>query len=67
MTATEAPFLLTREQAVERYGIPMRTLVRLYRRNRDFPIVRIGRSVRIHRVKADEWFTERISIGVDMD
>lgn len=67
MTATEAPFLLTREQAVERYGIPMRTLVRMYQRNRDFPIVRIGRSVRIHRVKADEWFTERISIGVDMD
>ena len=67
MTATEAPFLLTREQAVERYGIPLRTLVRLYQRNRDFPIVRIGRSVRIHRVKADEWFTERISIGVDMD
>lgn len=65
MTATEAPFLLTREQAVERYGIPMRTLVRLYQRYRDFPIVRVGRSVMVHREKADDWFTERIGIGVD--
>lgn len=62
---SETPFLLTREQAVERYGIPMRTLVRIYQRNRDFPLVRVGRSVMIHREKADEWFTERIQIGVD--
>lgn len=59
-----APFLLTREQAVKRYGIPMRTLVRLYQRNRDFPLVRVGRSVMIHRERADQWFTERVGEGV---
>lgn len=65
MEARDAPYLLTREQAVIRYGIPLRTLVRLYQRNRDFPLVRIGRSVMIHREKADEWFTEHIHVGVD--
>lgn len=54
MEARDAPFLLTREQAVKRYGIPLRTLVRLYQRNRDFPLIRIGRSVMIHRERADE-------------
>lgn len=67
MEKTELRFLLTREQAVERYGIPMRTLVQLYRCHSDFPVVRIGRSVRIHREKADEWFTNHIQIGVDVD
>lgn len=61
----ETPYLLTREQAVARYGIPMRTLVRLYQRHRDFPLVRIGRSVMIHRDKADEWFTDHIQAGID--
>ena len=58
----DAPFLLTREQAEKRYGIPIRTLVRLYQRNTDFPLVRIGRKVMIHRERADAWFTEHASI-----
>lgn len=65
MEAREEPFLLTRKQAEKRYGIPIRTLVRLYQRNRDFPLVRIGRNVMIHREKADEWFTEHIQVGVE--
>lgn len=65
MEAREEPFLLTREQAVKRYGIPLRTLVRLYQRNRDFPLIRIGRSVMIHREMADAWFTEHIQTGVE--
>lgn len=59
------PYLLTREQATERYGISVRTLVRVYTANDDFPVVRIGRSVMIHRDKADRWFDERAGYGVD--
>lgn len=66
MAQEEAPFLLTREQAVERYGIPMRTLTRLYRVNKDFPVVRIGHTVKIHRDKADEWFTRHVQLGIEM-
>lgn len=65
MAAADAPYLLTREEAVARYGIPMRTLVRVYQCNKDFPVVRVGRSMRIHREKADEWFTERIRTEID--
>lgn len=65
MEARDAPFLLTREQATKRYGIPLRTLVRLYQRNRDFPLIRIGRSVMIHRERADAWFTAHIQTCVE--
>ena len=53
-------YLLSREEAVERYGIPLRTLVRIYQRHKDFPIVRSGRTVKIHRDKADKWFDEHV-------
>ena len=62
-----APFLLTRQEAAERYGISLRQLDKLYRRNPDFPALRIGNSVRIHRERADDWFTESIGTTIDVD
>ena len=53
----DAPYLLTRKAAARRYGMSVRTLEEFYRRNPDFPIVRLGpRNVKIHRVQADRWF-----------
>lgn len=52
----EESYLLTRQEAARRYRISVRTLDNLYRRYSDFPIIRMGRRVLIHRAKADEWF-----------
>lgn len=54
------PYLLTRKQAAERYGISLRQLEELYRRHPDFPVLRAGRKVLIHREQADKWFTDWI-------
>ena len=57
---SEAPYLLTRKAAAERYSISLRQLDELYRRNRDFPVLRIGHKVLIHRDMADQYFSDRV-------
>ena len=56
----DAPYLLSRKEAAQRYGISLRTLNKLYKQFRDFPVIRQGRKVLIHRERADAWFTEWI-------
>ena len=53
-------YLMTRSEAAKRYGISLRMLDSIYKRYKDFPIVRTGRKVLIHREAADKWFTEAI-------
>ena len=53
----EVRYLLTRKEAAERYNISLRQLDALMKRNQDFPVVRIGGRVLIHRDRADEWIT----------
>lgn len=57
---SDEPYLLTREQATQRYNIGLRTLVELYRRDPEFPVLRVGRKVLIHREGADAYFTRNI-------
>lgn len=58
--AYEAPYLLTRVQATKRYNISLRTLVELYRRDPEFPVLRVGKKVLVHRDGADDYFTRNI-------
>ena len=60
MEARTDEYLLTREQATRRYNISLRTLVELYRRDPEFPVLRVGKKVLIHREQADEYFTRNI-------
>lgn len=57
---TVAPFLLARKAACHRYSISMRELEYIYKRDPEFPIVRVGRKVLVHRDSADEYFTRYI-------
>ena len=59
--------LISREQAAARYGLPLRTIESLYRRNPDFPIVRIGWRVMIHREAADKWFADYLGGKIDLN
>ena len=63
----EAVYLLTRQEAAKRYGISLRMLDNLYRFNRDFPIIRVGHRVLIHRERADKWFTEAVGETIDTE
>ena len=56
----EAPYLLTRKNAAQRYGMSVRGLEEMYKRHPEFPIVRVGRKVLIHRDKADAFFTSYV-------
>lgn len=56
----DAPFLLTRKNAARRYGLSVRGLEEMYKRHPEFPIVRVGRKVLIHRDKADAFFTSYV-------
>lgn len=56
----DEPFLMPRNAAAVRYGLSVRGLEELYKRYPDFPIVRIGRKVMVHRERADEWFTKHL-------
>ena len=56
----EAPYLLTRKNAAARYGLSVRGLEEMYKRHPEFPIVRVGRKVLIHRDKADAFFTSHV-------
>lgn len=60
MEARTDEYLLTREQATRRYNISLRTLVELYRRDPEFPVLRVGKKVLIHRQEADKYFTRNI-------
>ena len=59
-------YLIDREQAVERYGISMRTLEALYHRYKDFPVIRVGKKVMVFREAADRWFSEWMGETVDL-
>lgn len=63
----DEPYLLDREKAADRYGMSVRNLEDLYRRHPDFPIIRRGRRVMVHRQKADEWFDNYIGDEIPMD
>lgn len=63
----EAPFLLTRKAAAQRYSISLRKLDELQRRDPEFPVLRVDRKVLIHRDKADEYFTRNIREVIETD
>ena len=65
MDRNETPYLLSREEAARRYGMSLRRLEELYRRDADFPIIRNGRTVLIHREMADQYFTARIGTALE--
>ena len=56
----DAPYLLTRSAAAYHYSLSERELDRLYRSHPEFPIIRKGRRVLIHREGADAFFTRYI-------
>lgn len=60
-TRDDTPFLLTRPEAAKRYGLSVRGLEEMYRRHPEFPLVRIGRKVLVHRDMADAFFTEYVN------
>ena len=60
MRIQDDAFLLTIEQAVERYQISERTLRKLYRIHKDFPVIRIGRRVLVEKDSTDRWFTRNL-------
>ena len=66
MLLNEAPYLLTREQAAKRYGLAQRVFDEVYRRDPEFPTLRIGKRVMVHRDKADEYFTRRIGEVIEV-
>ena len=57
MPDVNAPYLLTRKQAAERYGLSVRGLEELYYRHPEVPLDRVGRKGQGHREKADEFFS----------
>ena len=59
MSMSEA-FLIHRGEAAQRYGLSLRELEYLYKRDRSFPMVRNGRSILIVRDEADKYFRDRI-------
>lgn len=63
----EVPYLLSRSEAAARYGLSQRQFDELYRRHPDFPVLRIGRRVMVHREGADAFFTRAIRDVIDMD
>ena len=60
-------YLLNRQRAADRYGVSVRGLEDLYRKHPDFPIIRLGKKVLVHRQRADEWFDEYVGDVIDMD
>ena len=63
----EAPYLLTRKEASARYNICMSDLERLYKRDPEFPVLRVGRKVLVHRDGADEYFTRNIGEVIETE
>lgn len=56
----DEPFMLSREEAAQRYGLSLREFTKLYRSNPEFPVLHVGRRVLIHRKGADDFFTRNI-------
>lgn len=56
----ETPFLLSRYEAAKRYGISESELDRMIKGDREFPSIRRGRRVLIHRDMADAYFTRNV-------
>lgn len=56
----DTPYLLSRAAAARRYSLSERELDRLCRAHPEFPIIRKGRRVLIHRERADAFFTRYI-------
>jgi len=63
----DAPYLLTRKQATVRYNLSQRQLDNLYRRDEEFPVLRVGHKVLIHRERADAYFTRYIRDVIETD
>lgn len=60
----EAPYLLSRKAASYRYSLSECDLDRLCRSHPEFPVIRKGRRVLIHREGADAFFTRYIGDNV---
>jgi len=54
----DEPYLITKPEAARRYNLSTRTLEMLYKRYKDFPVLRVGRKVLIIRDAADRWFSD---------
>ena len=67
MNAVTDEYLLDRQKASIRYGMSIRGLEEMYKRHPDFPIIRRGKKVLVHRQRADEWFDQYIGDVIDMD
>lgn len=52
-------YLLTREEAAARYSYSVRGLEELYKRQKSFPIVKVGRRVLVPMAEADQWFASQ--------
>lgn len=63
----DGPFLMSRAEAAQRYGMSERQLDGLCKRYKDFPVLYIGRRVMICREKADEWFLDRMREVIDIN
>lgn len=66
MEARTDEYLLDRQTAARRYGMSVRGLEDMYKRHPDFPIIRRGRKVLVHRKRADEWFDDYVGGEIDM-
>ena len=61
------PYLLTRKAAATRYSISTRQLDEIYRKDPEFPILRVGRKVLVHREGADSYFSRYIRDTIETD
>lgn len=57
--------LLTRKEAAEKMRVSLPTLDRLAARS-DFPVVRLGRSVKIPDQLLDEWVEKNVGKAVEL-
>ena len=67
MTRSDDAYLLDRHQAAARYGVSVRGLELMYKQHPDFPIIRVGKKVLVHRRKADEWFDDYIGDSIELE
>ena len=59
-------FLITRQQAARRYGLAQRVFDEIYRRDPEFPIIRIGKRVMVVVSEADAYFASRIRESIEV-
>jgi len=53
-------YLLSRKDAAKRYGMSQDTFDKLYRRDPEFPVLRVGKRVLIPWKKADAYFARNL-------